>query len=403
MNARLSTLNTLFAVISALLWVGAGTALAQAPSPHTASSAIDAVARDVCGKKVVLLGEPPVHGFGKVLDFKVELVRRLIDACHFDGLFFESGTYDFLNIESVVESGKPVTADMIQAAIGGIWANQETERLIPDLLRGVQSGKLKLGGLDDQLSRGTYAQRDMPADLVQYLDGKTKDECLSTLQRHTLWQYTDAAPYGAKDNARIVSCLDKIAAAASAAHTKKAERDLAMVSNLKRVLARDFPAPAPADVDVWSANERDRSMYQNFQWLRSRMPAGSKIIIWTATVHAAKDLNAVPGNKRVSMGSFVHRDLGGRAFSLGFSAYAGSYAFGRQPVRTLPTAPDDSLEGRAFARNDLPARYFNRKDLRKFGVIAARPLGVDFKTAEWDKVFDGLVIFREEHPPTVSR
>jgi len=35
------------------------------------------VVRDLCGKSVAMLGESPLHGFGKTLEFKVELVRRL--------------------------------------------------------------------------------------------------------------------------------------------------------------------------------------------------------------------------------------------------------------------------------------------------------------------------------------
>ena len=388
----------------ALLWGRSSVAFSQESSRDRSSSvsAIDSVMHDLCGKTVVLLGEPPVHGFGKILDFKVELVRRLISECHFNGFFIESGAYDFLKIQELLRSGKPVTEQMIEAAIGGIWANQETRRLIPDLLQGARSGKLTLGGLDDQLSRATYAQRDMPADLVRYLDGSSREECLSILQRHTLWQYTSDSPYGPKDNARIVGCLDQLAAAASKINTENAESDMAMIANLKRTLARDFPATPPKDMDLWSANERDRSMYQNFQWLRSRMPRRSKIIVWTATVHAAKDLSQVPGNERISMGSFIHRDLGKRAFVLGSSEYSGSYAFGRQPARPLTTASNDSLESKAFAGNDLAIRYFGLKDLRSFGAIAARPLGIDFKTARWDNVLDGLVVFREEHPPTVS-
>lgn len=32
-------------------------------------------------------------------------------------------------------------------------------------------------------------------------------------------------------------------------------------------------------------------------------------------------------------------------------------------------------------------------------VVAARPTSSDFKTAQWDEVLDGIVIFREERPP----
>jgi erythromycin esterase-like protein len=373
----------------------------QASRDEFAATQTDAVVHDLCDKTVALLGESPVHGFGKALDFKAGVTRRLISECHFNGFFIESGTYDFLKMEEMLSSRMPITAQMIQAAIGGIWANEETGRLIPDLLQGAQSGKLRLGGLDDQLGRGTYAQRDMPADLVQSLDGTSKAECRSILERHTQYQYSSDAPYGPQDNARIVGCLDRIGAAASKTTAGNTEYDLAMVANLKRLLARDFPASPPRDANVQGSNERDRSTYQNFQWLQARMPPGSKVIVWTATTHAAKDLRGVPGNQAVSMGSFIHSALGERAFALGFSEYSGSYAFARQPAKTLDIAPDDSLEAKAFAGNDLTLRYFSLKDLRALGPIAARPLGVTFKTAKWDDVLDGLIVFREEHPPTL--
>lgn len=53
----------------------------------------------MCGESVALIGESPVHGFGKTLEFKVEVVRRLIDDCHYNAVLFESGIYDFLIIQ----------------------------------------------------------------------------------------------------------------------------------------------------------------------------------------------------------------------------------------------------------------------------------------------------------------
>jgi len=394
----------------ALLLCCAGSAQTAAPG-SSPDPAMDQVVHDTCGKRIVLLGEPPVHGFGKVLDFKAALTRRLIAKCHFNGFFIESGIYDFLNIEKLETSGKTVTAKTIQAAIGGIWANQEVERLIPELLHGVNSGKLTLGGLDDQLSRGTYAQSEMPRDLAQYLKGDSKDRCLSALERHTQWQYSSAAPYGPDDKARLIGCLNQIEAqidaqiqsGAAKLHAAGAARDFQMAVSLKKFLSRDFPEPAAnGDADTQSSNDRDRSMYQNFEWLYSRMPAHRKIIVWTATSHAAKDLSVVPDERRISMGSFLHRDFGKKAFALGSSEYSGSYAFGSRPARQLTAAPENSLEARAFRENQLTARYFDVHQLRKLGRIAARPLGIDFKTAQWNQVFDGLVVFREEHPPTPS-
>jgi erythromycin esterase-like protein len=354
----------------------------------------DRVVRDLCGKSVALLGESPLHGFAKTLEFKVELTRRLVDECHFNAFFIESGIYDFLNIQRRLNSGQEVTEAAVSAAVGGLWATREMQPLIAFLLQKANAGSVVLGGLDDQLGRGTWAQRDMPADLTRRLPDEEKSRCLEILQRHLLWQYGSDSPYSPKDKALILGCLDRV---------DGSEYEAAMVDSMKRLLVRDFRAdvPAAADTRVQDGNERDRSMYLNFQWLMARLPAHSKVIVWAATNHIAKNLSGVGGSERVvSFGSYVHREFGDRAFALGFSAYSGSYAMTGQPVRELTAAPGDSMEERTIAGGES---YVSLSQMRKMGAIPGRALGAGFKTARWDEVVDGMVVFREERPPEFVR
>jgi erythromycin esterase-like protein len=404
-----ASMSTALVVFIVSLFIFTGTAFApavgQVARPATELTNIVPIVQELCGKSVAMLGESPVHGFGKTLKFKVELVRRLIDDCHYNAVFVESGTYDYLNIQKKLKSGQDVTDSMISAAIGGLWATKEVQPLIPFLREKAKAGSLTLGGLDDQLGMGTYAQREMSSDLVQYLQGHERSRCLATLQKHMLWQYTDDAPYGPPDKARIVGCLDRIEARLSQPGESKApwaEEDRTMIDSLKRRFARDFPEDFAnsADPDVTWWNERDRSMYLNFRWLLSRLPSHSKVIVWAATVHTAKDLRGINGfDGKVPLGSYIRRDFENRAFALGFSAYSGSYAFVGQPVRQLSAAPDTSLEWQSFAKRDSDTVYISLKQLRKFGLAAARPLGTNFSTARWDEVLDGLVVFREERAP----
>jgi erythromycin esterase-like protein len=379
---------------------------ASAPAGKApASSAADRVVHDLCGKTVALLGESPVHGFGRTLEFKVEVAQRLIAECRYNAFFIESGIYDFLNIQKKLRSGAQITQPMVATAIGGLWASREVEPLIPFLLEKAQSGAVVLGGLDDQIARGTYAQQDMPSDLVETLQGDAKARCLSILQKHTSWQYSNDAPYSPRDKTLILGCLDEIETSLSTSTPTVSEfrdDDLAMIASLKRSFARDFSEAAPNGVDpnVQGANARDQSMYLNFRWLVSRLPARSKVIVWAATTHVAKDLSGVPGqDRRVPLGSYIRRTFADHAFALGFSASSGSYGMARQPVRQLSVAPPLSLEGQAFANDKSDTRYFKLKQLRKLGAVPARPTGTEFKTERWDDVLDGLVVFREEHPP----
>lgn len=358
----------------------------------------------LCGKRVALLGEPPSHAFGNTLEFKVQLVRRLVEECHYNALFMESGIYDYIHIERKLRSGEDVADSAISAAIGGLWANKEVQALVPFLREKVKAGSLTLGGLDDQIGAGTYASREMSSDLVQYLQDDEKSRCLSILERHMLWQYTGDAPYGPQDKEKIVGCLNEIAGRLSQTqvNAKSIDESSAIVESLKRNFARDFTEDdfTKKGQELKWLNDRDRSMYLNFKWLLSQLPPRSKVIIWAATVHTAKGLNGVQGFEgRVPLGSYIRQDFGGQAFSLGFSAYSGDYAFIRRPIQHLNDAPPSSLEGQIFSDSHFDGVYLSRKQLQKYGSVAARPLGTDFKTAHWDDVVDGLVIFRKERAP----
>jgi erythromycin esterase-like protein len=380
---------------------GASPDIDKTPSASDA----DRVVRDLCDKSVALLGESPLHGFGMTLEFKAGIVPRLVRECHYNAFFIESGTYDFLNIQKRLKSSKDVTEGMIAAAIGGLWAAREVQPLIPFLLEKAKTGDVTLGGLDDQLPRGTYAQHEMPSDLVEYLHGDEKARCLATLEKHTLWQYTQESPYSPKDKALILSCLDSIEANVTNAPLSAApfrEYDASMVGSFKRYIAGDFTQDVPPkkDQEVSSWNDRDRSMYLNFKSLYSRLPKHSKVIVWAANVHVAKDLSAISGSEgKVPFGSYIKRDFGDRAFSLGFSAYSGEYEFIRPPVRELSTAPASSLEGQVFTHDNSDLVFLSRGQLRKYGSLAARLMGAGFQTAHWDEVVDGLIVFRKERAP----
>lgn len=392
----------------AVFAIPTGSSFAQNSSPSLSAADAppdaDRVVQELCGKSVALLGESPLHGFAKTLEFKVALVPRLMDECHYNAFFIESGIYDFLNIEKRLKSGQEVGEPMLAAAIGGLWATREVQPLIPFLLDRAKAGRVVLGGLDDQVQRGGYAQLEMSADLVGYLQGEEKARCLAILQKNALWQYTEDSPYSPKDKALIQGCLDNIEnsltnAPASAAPWR--EYYTAMVEARKKSLAWDFrQLPKGVDENILTSNERDQWMYLNFQWLVSRLPAHSKVIVWAANTHVAKDLSGVPGKEElVPFGSYVRHEFKSRAFALGFSAYSGSYAMTGQPVRPLSLAPGDSLEARTFAGRQSDTAYLSSKDLRKLGSIPARLAGSTFNTARWSSVLDGLIIFREDRPP----
>ncbi|NTX32936.1 erythromycin esterase family protein [Myxococcus sp. CA033] len=381
-----------------------------APGGAVASDA-DRIVRDLCDKQLALLGEESHHGNGRTIAFKAELTRRLVEECQYDAFFIETGIYDFLHLQALREAGQPVSEDLVATAIGGMWANQEMAPLIPFLSERLKAGTLIAGGIDDQINRGTYAQREMARELIPFLEGPRQAACGEEIERNMSWKYDDAHPYTAEHMKFILGCWTELGAVLSrpgVAVTPRARGQLQMVRSLERNYTRQVAAMsrAPdASGGTWSwsdFDDRSRSMFMNLEWHLAQSARPRKAIVWLATVHAAKDLKGLDADTRhgTSFGSYVQEKFGARAFVLGFSARSGSYSIGSTPrTNSLAPARDDSLEGWAFSGHTGDTRYLDGSQLRDFGPRVARPLNYAWMTAPWATVMDGLLIFREEAPP----
>jgi erythromycin esterase-like protein len=112
----------------------------------------------------------------------------------------------------------------------------------------------------------------------------------------------------------------------------------------------------------------------------------------------------VPGLAEfVPLGSYVNRDFGDAAATIGVSALGGSYGRGKAPATELIPAPADSLEARALTGDgSSDVGYLGRADLAQYGTGTAHPLDYSKPlAAPWHEVIDGLLVLREEHPLTV--
>jgi erythromycin esterase-like protein len=368
------------------------------PALRSDTQAMDSVVGDLCRRDIAMLGEAS-HGDGRTFEFKTELVRRLVEECGYDAVYFESSHYDFLEFSRRVRTDMPVTPEILSSSIGGIWnRHREVQPLIRYLFDKAKAGRLQLGGLDDQLgSAGAFFSiAEMPERLTSDLAEGRRSECREAIRRRIYSDYSRDAPYGEPQRVKIGTCLREIGQAAGSVRNKAERSDrLQMVRNVERYIARDF-----AD-GGHRLGQRDRSMYLNFRWLAGRMPPRSKIIVWSATAHVAREAGAAPGFAGIAnFGSYVHRTYGRRAFALGFSALTGSYReiFMSKPG-DLGIAAPDSIEGRTLGRTGLNTAYCAADCLARAGRVPGGIFSHRVASADWSRTLDGLVVFRAEHPP----
>jgi erythromycin esterase-like protein len=345
------------------------------------------VADAVCGKQVVILGELPSHGEALAFQAKAEIVQRLVDQCGFDALLFEAPLYDFVGFQEAVEQ-QTAAASQLDRAIGRFWWTRELTDWRRWLFRQAMEGGLVLGGLDDQVSvTSDYARATLPGLVAAWSPPRDASECEEAVARHLYWRYDTDRPFDEPEKIRLQQCAREAADAFGRAEGSSGTPRRAMLENFAGYVDRQRGAPAPL--------ERDEAMHRNALRYIGRMPAGSKVIIWTATVHAARQQGGLP---QQPLGARLAARWEGQLAAVGFTAYAGWSSMAGQPRKALPEAPPGSLEARATEGN-VPWAFLNASALRSIGPAPSRLLG-GFTAADWSTCFDGVVVIREEVAPT---
>lgn len=364
----------------ALLPVGsAGQAQERAPESLVAS-AVEAL----CQKRIVLLGELPSHGEAHAFDAKARIADRLIAQCGFTAILFEAPVYDFIGFEGAVEA-RTGTPEQLDNAIGRFWLTRELAPWRRALFEAAARQRLVVGGLDDQLSvTSHYARTALPPLIAGASPERTATECRQAVSRHLNWTYDATNPFDEREQSRLQQCA-RNAAGAAAADAAFDAADRVMLESFARYTDRQGPSP------TW---DRDESMFRNLEWYLDRLPADSRVIIWTATVHAARQRGSLPA---MPLGQRAVERWGDRVAAVGFTAYAGSTSRAGRPAMPIPPAPPESLEATATSESDWA--LLDSEMLRAAGPVPSRLFGA-FVSETWSDYFDAVVVVRQEVAPT---
>jgi len=358
------------------------------PAAEGSPAPLDGLVRDVCEKTVVLLGEEPHHGGGHTLEVKSELVRRLVERCGFNAVYFESGAYEFVDLNRRLAAGTSAP-EQVADAIGGLWSvSGAIDPLVGYLYTQAAAGRVRLAGLDAQLGDATsgYSKTSLPAELVQGLNEPRRSTCAEVISRRTNWRYDAEHPDDAAARDTLAECFRGAADSAPPALSALARATLAVLTN------------PPGGGPGWEA--RERQMTQLFRWHQRQSPRASRVIVWTANVHAARYSETVTGPMR-PFGDELRAEYGDRLASIAFTALGGAYGF--RNATPIPAAAPESLESQALADGADPLQYLSGPALARLGEVDASALGYGrTRRADWSLLFDGAVVLREEKPLSID-
>ncbi|MBI2397865.1 MAG: erythromycin esterase family protein [Xanthomonadales bacterium] len=325
------------------------------PGPESAhfEVVVAEATKALCDKRIAVLAELPSHGEGQAFALKAAIARRLVERCGFETVAFEAPIYEFLELERRWGFSHPSALDL-DRAIGKFWWARELAGFRRWLHGQAESRRLRLVGIDDQISTTSVLTRSfLPARIADRNGNARTATCLATVARHLDWSYDDRHHFGTAEQRELLQCARD---AASAAGTPKgaalssdgatgAPIDAAMVNNFASYVARQLE---PAD-----SRSRDDALAANLlwhlapgTWHLARGRANSKIIVWTATVHGSKQggLEVMPMGKRladrygngfgvVAISAYPRRIVDGRPHAFddraGAAGNAGSEGSGR--------------------------------------------------------------------------
>ena len=375
------------------------------------------VAAAVCSKRVVLLGELPEHGEARGFGVKARIVERLVASCGFRAVLFEAGSYDFFGLERVIATPSPASAGTDRAdslelglarAIGGLWWTRELAGWRRWLVHEAVAGRVAIGGLDDQPSAtAAYARATLPGLVGAAAPPARAAECQEAVARHLGWGYTATLPYDSTERARLADCAQlaatrPVARTSTASPAERRTPDDVMLDNLASYFARER---GTAERGAATTPDRDLVMARNVAWWSERLPRDAKIVVWTATTHAARAPGAQPALPLGvrPLGARLAERWGDQLAVIGFTALQGQWSRAGRPSQPLAPLEPNALEARALtggaAGDSAGWAYLDRATLRSFGSVPSRLFG-KVTTTDWSTAFDGVLVIRDEAPPT---
>lgn len=367
---------------------------APAPDrPGSEAAALDAATAALCGRHIAVLGEAE-HGDARTEAFKIALIERLVSRCGYTAVVFEASFYEFVQLDREQRAGRPLTPGQIATAVGGLWKwNREFQPLLPYLASQANSGRIRLGGFDFQQGgrEQDFSNTGVVAELTAELPPVRRQTCRAL--------FRDLVFKGSSPERRqaVAPCLAEMGALPPSADRAVRRERRELLANLAAFTAAD-----PSDSTGYTA-QRDRAMFVNFERWKARWPAGTKIIVWTATAHAARAPHGHKGFQGVQpFGAYLAGRYGQAVFALGFAAQGGTTRGRPQPRVIAPPAPG-TLEAWAGPIAPGGALFLDRAALARAGERPAGLFNHGPVTAAWSCLLDGVVVFDAERAPADIR
>lgn len=366
---------------------------------------------------IVLLGEQS-HGEGSVTLAKTRLIKYLIKEQGFNIIVFESGFFGtyLANYFTKTQSNPEI---YLLNSIGPIWANtKEFQEMQNLLINNIKTDKLKLYGIDCQPTNLDYNIYLNSLRSVLKKNDYSIDSSLNVvMDKYLLPKYPLQERYflNESDSSSFFIGMDELLDVTSKFKISPNSSTDFYYQTLKN--ARTNVSLTIDNINhkpLYSIdNIRDAQMADNLLWILKHKNSGDKIIVWSASMHNARNINSITEiddslfyQKYVPMGQIIHDSIGNRMYSLAFSSSSGYYQapYMMNEPKMIISKSENSIESLFLTRNIkygiINFRTTNCNPLL-LKEMYSNPHGHKNVKAVWPSIHDGIFYLYTIDPPHI--
>jgi erythromycin esterase len=344
--------------------------------------------------RIVALGEG-THGTAEFFRMKHRLVEFLASEMGFTIFAIEANMPEAYRVNDYVLHGKGDPKALLRGMYFWTWDTQEVLDMILWMRKFNESGKGRIQFLGFDMQTAAVAAENARKFLAEVDPeyAKTAAEAYDGL---------DAAIRASAQ--RLYGSAGEPGEGADKAGAARRERVKSVLKHMEEGRER-YLKKKPADEVEWAIqnarvadqaswplgatgheglNHRDRCMADNVDWILTRAPAGTKIVLWAHNGHVSK---TAMGNS--SMGSYLAKRHGKDYVVLGFAAHQGRYTavargtgLGTHPLHasqpgsieyygSASALPRMIIDLRRASKDDPASAWLTRElDHRSIGALA---------------------------------
>lgn len=377
-------------------------------------------------KEIVIIGEAG-HGDGRSFEVKTKIINHLVNNKGFNTLALEgAGFLDMMIFNNLyhVDTSKYKESMNLHYAWNQLWSHSKETEGVQKL---ILEGKITAIGIENQGTKSTFYLPNFLRDFLikNNIDRYSNEDWKLINQVNRSILLMDSSETVADED--IEYCENVLISIMETLKDSFKHKDINDKTFFKsQVLIRatenllSFYKQFKLNWYTYEGqnkgiNVRDREMAENLIWYKNNNKS-SKIIVWTANFHAAKDLGDVKYNDQdpelykefVLFGDYISSEYPDNVYSLAISSAEGTAGtiYQKEPIEI--TLDEASIEGllseNEFNYTIIPFdQIIENYPYLKESVFHSQILAHNSKPGKWFNVFNGLLFIKfNKHATTIE-